>query len=331
MSNHPYFVELAKRLSVTEIPEFRDGASGYFSKPRKNLDPALFDAAYDMHPAVRAHILTTLYQFWTKRGYREPGTWATTWLAGSGASYQWAGDRGHGDGDLDILVGIDWDTFYLTNPLWSGVGLNQIIDRMDDELRHLLWPRTAHTKFGGRTYEVTYFANKNSSDIRDINPYAAYNVTDDVWTVRPNPATAYDADPGDAQWYANVTRDLEAAVIIRARVTKILGDLQYLDGAYWTNAMTMLATEVNYAVGLMNEIHGNRHKAFEKPLGNGYWDFNNWRWQADKRNGVVGVLAAIERAHRDAEEASQTVVHGGVLATADDLTIRAAMQYRNVR
>lgn len=331
MENHRYFVGLAQTLSATEIPKFNAGASGYFSKPRSSLDPALFDEYQHMHSDVRRHILHTLYHFWERRGYREPHMWSSVWLAGSGASYQWAGDRGHGDGDLDILMGIDWDAFYLTNPSWSGLGAAQIIEHMDDELRHLLWPATAHTEFGDRTYEVTFFVNKNSSDIRDINPYAAYNMTDDVWTVRPNPDTAYDQDPGDAQWYANITRDLEAAVIIRARVTKILGDLQYLDGAYWTNAMTQLANEVHYAVGLMDEIHGNRHKAFEKPLGKGYWDFNNWRWQANKRNGVVGVLAAIERAHKDAQEASQTAVYGGALASADDLTLRAVMQYRDVR
>lgn len=331
MANHKYLGALEKALSEIQLPEFRDGASGYFSKPRSNLDPALFDTAHDMHPAVREHILATLYRFWTKQGLREPGTWSTAWLAGSGASYQWAGDRGHGDGDLDILIGIDWDAFYLTNPTWSGIGINQIIEHLDDDLRHYLWPRTAHTTFGERTYEVTYFVNKNSSDIRDINPYAAYNLTTDSWTVQPNPTTAYDEDPGDAQWYASITRDLEAAVIVRARVTKILGDLQYLDGAYWTNAMTMLSYEVDYAVQLMNEIHGNRHKAFEKPLGQGYWDYNNWRWQADKRNGVVGVLGALERAHNEARDASETAVYGGVLATGDELTVRAAMQYRSVR
>ncbi|MFH9606804.1 hypothetical protein [Streptomyces sp. NPDC017448] len=329
MRNTHYLDHLPTALAATHIPTFRDGASGYFSKPRKNLDPELFDATCTMHPLIRKHLLFQLFWFWESRGLREAGTWATVWLAGSGASYQWAGDRGHGDGDLDILIGIDWDLFYLANPRFSGIPGDMIIDRLDDELRHHLWPHTAHTTFGARTYEVTYFINKNSSDIRDINPYAAYSLSADAWTVPPDPDTAYDYDPGDPQWYATITRDLEAAVIVRARVTKILDDLPYLDGPHRQTALKQLATEVSYAVALMTEIHGNRRRAFEKPLGKGYWDFNNWRWQANKRNGVVGVLGAIERANKEALDAAQETAHQGVLASADELTFRAVMQYRD--
>lgn len=331
MADAHYAEELAKALSEANIPEFRDGASGYFSKPRENLDPALFDTFQYMHPEVRNFILKTLFSFWQAKGYRRAEEWATIWLAGSGASYQWAGDRGHGDGDLDVLMGINWPLFYARNPDWDSISPNKIIDHIDAELRHELWPRTAHTNFGDRTYEVTYFVNKNSSDIRSINPYAAYNISANVWTVRPNPVTAYDADPGDAQWYASITRDLEAAVHVRANVLKILGDLPYLDGGYRTTALRMLRNEAAYAIGLMLEIHGNRHKAFDQPLGRGYWDYANWRWQANKRNGVVGVFGAIERAHKAATEAAQAASHDAPLASADELVIRAVMQYRDVR
>ncbi|MFE9834094.1 hypothetical protein ACFYP4_02925 [Streptomyces sp. NPDC005551] len=325
MANETYLEELAEQLAKTEIPEFH-GASGYFSKPQPNLDPAIFEGE-TVKFEVSEHIIRTLLNFWHKRGYHHASAWTTIWLAGSGVSYQWAGDRGNGD--LDVLMGIDWPLFYTCNPQWGQTGIEQVTKHIDDELRTHLWPRTAHTDFGGKEFEVTYFVNLDATDIRDILPYAAYELTSTRWTVRPSHDTAYD-HPEEPQWLPYARVDLEAAMTARTSIRAILSDLPHLDGSYRVTALNRLASAVQYAVGMMTDIHGNRRKAFTKPLGKGYWDFNNWRWQKAKQTGVVKVLGAIEHAHTKAIEAAEEATYSAQLASADELVIRAAMAYRDV-
>ncbi|MFE6739754.1 hypothetical protein [Streptomyces tubercidicus] len=323
-----YLTGLAEVISACEIPDFSAGASGYFSEPQKTLDPALFDGD-QIKPEVRSHIIDTLFRFWKMRGLNLPEAevpWVRIWLAGSGVSYQWAGDRG--SGDLDVLLGIDWPRFYLKNPQWGQTGVNEITDYLNEQLWHDLWPRTAHTEFGGQIYEVTYYVNQDATDIRDINPYAAIDLSADTWTVHPTRDTAYQRTVPSG-WQAVADQDLEAAAHIRQTVHQIQADLPLLDGPYWTTAMTQLSHQIDYAVGLMKEIHGNRHRAFRKPLGLGYADYHNWRWQMAKRNGVVAVLGALERAHKQAVESTQRSLYGVPLETADVLLMRAAQAYRS--
>jgi len=52
------------------------------------------------------------------------------------------------------------------------------------------------------------------------------------------------------------------------------------------------------AVAFYDDIHQNRHIAFSK-VGSGYADFNNYRWQAGKRSGVIQALRSIKE-HKDA-------------------------------
>lgn len=154
MATDSYLVELAKALAKTPIPDFSEGASGYFSKPQKNLDPALFDGDH-IKPEVRDHVMSKLFRFWRSRGYRNPEEWTVMWIAGSGISYQWAGDRGNGD--LDVLMGINWPKFYQQNSTWGFMPVPDMTDYLDNELRTYLWPKTAHTVFGGKSFEATYF------------------------------------------------------------------------------------------------------------------------------------------------------------------------------
>lgn len=328
MVNNQYLNALGTVLARTEIPQF-DGASGYFSKPQEILDPALFtdtSSGPQLRHEIAMGIKTQLYKFWLGAGYHKPEEWASTWLAGSGASYQWAGDRGNGD--LDIIIGIDWPTFYTCNPQRGGIGIDECTEYMDNELRTQLWPRTAHSTYGGKQFEVTYFVNADATDIRDILPYAAFNLDNGTWTVPPSRDTAYD-HPQDPQWMPYARVDLEAAITVRHAVEKIHGDLPYLDGPHRVTALNRLSSAVNYAVGMMTDIHGNRRKAFQKPLGKGYFDFNNWRWQMAKKNGIVKVLGAIERIAQQAHEAAEEQTYGATLATADELTMRAAMAHRD--
>lgn len=321
MTANTYLVALANALSKTEIPSFEAGASGYFSKPQATLDPALFDGDV-IRPEVRVHVVMTLLRFWRRQGFREPERWATVWLAGSGISYQWAGDRGNGD--LDTIIGIDWPVFYQCNSQWVHTDIDETTEFIDNQLRSKLWPRTAHTVFGGKTFELTYYVNQDASDIRNIHPYAAYNLTTGSWTVRPSEHTAYEDDPGTPTWRSYAAADLEQARAIRNAIIEARSRVEYTGSAQWVNVMSVLARNVAYGIQLMNEIHGSRRMAFA-PGGKGYWDFNNWRWQMAKKNGIVAVLGALEHINQDAVETAERRLYGQTLTPADQLTIRAAM------
>lgn len=322
-----YLTELAKRLTRIEIPDFSAGASGYFSKPQDTLDSDIFyhgSLGFTVRPEVRQHILHTLFKFWKSRGYQHPEAWTTVWLAGSGISYQWAGDRGNGD--LDVIMGIDWPTFYQNNPNWGQTGIDEVTDYIDTELRRKLWPRTAHTNFGHKAFELTYYVNQDASDIRNIHPYAAYDLTSDHWTVKPPQHTAYDQDPGTPSWQATALGDQGMAHAIRDLVVKGIASLPPPRTPQWVTLMERISRQVGHGVELLGSIHYGRRAAF-KPGGQGYWDAANWRWQMAKRNGLVAVLGALEHAQEDAMAAVETQTYGAVLPDADTLVIRAAMAH----
>lgn len=321
MTASTYYTELAKALSRADIPDFSAGASGYFSKPQKTLDPALFEDDNWLRPGVGFSILTRLFHFWRARGFKNIGDWATVWLAGSGISYQWAGDRGNGD--LDVIVGIDWPAFYQCNPQWAHTGIDQTTDHIDTELRQYLWPRTANTEIGGKTFELTYYVNQDASDIRNIHPYTAYNLSTDSWTVRPSRDTAYE-HPGEPQWAAYAESDLAAAQAIVFEVKHFTKLLSTAKGPFWVNVIQDIAQGMDDAIRLLENIHFRRRDAF-RPGGRGYWDFNNWRWQMAKMNGIVAVLVALEQVKQKATDAAQESLYGAPLAGPDELIMRAAM------
>lgn len=323
MVNNVYLTELAKALSRAEIPDFSAGASGYFSEPQKILDPALFDSDERVKHGLGMSILHTLFQFWRSCGYRRIGDWATVWLAGSGISYQWAGDRGNGD--LDVLIGIDWPSFYEHNPLFKYNSIDQITDYIDNELRLNLWPRTAHTEIGGKSFEVTFFVNQDASDIRNIHPYVAYNLTTDEWTIKPPKHTAFEEDPGTPIWRTYAERELATAQIIRETIERTMATLPAEGTAQWVNAMGLISRQIATAIELIGSIHGQRRNAFRQG-GKGYWDYSNWQWQMAKKTGIVTVLGALERVHREATYAVETALYGTMLNGADQLVKRSVLQ-----
>lgn len=85
-------------------------SSGYFAAPAEGLDPDLFDGDV-MKESVRTGLLNLLYgDLENDIGLKEPWNWTCAWVAGSGASYQW------GNGDLDVLFGVDLPGFLADNP-----------------------------------------------------------------------------------------------------------------------------------------------------------------------------------------------------------------------
>lgn len=304
---------LVARASSSEIPRVRPGASSYFTAPTADLDPALFGMGETLLPYVREWILSTLSRFWHDR-YHEGSKWSTVWLAGSGITYQWSAARS--PGDLDVLVGVDFEGFRQTNSEYAGFTDVDAGALMNEGFRELD-QHTAATDFGlGSVYEVTFYVNVTAPDIRFIHPYAAYDVTHDTWTVRPpdlgpdwNPETHF-----PASWWAKIREEqVQATELLKsyARLVHLLKQRRLTPPAA-INTATQLQQLVARGAAMFNEIHLSRRNAFSMD-GNGYMDWYNFRWQAHKRNGVVPALHALANLDAEARQAGERELYGAPL------------------
>lgn len=152
-----------------------------FAPTKGHLDETLFDEQERMRPEVRKEILKVTDHFFDTHGYTGHERWARVFLAGSQASY-WGGNH-----DFDLLIGINYPVFRQANP-----GLNHFSDaevdrHFNEQLRDDFNMDGWRPLFDphGEPWDRTGYVNHSSWVISDIKPYAAYNVTDDVWAVRP--------------------------------------------------------------------------------------------------------------------------------------------------
>lgn len=296
------------------MTDFGAEPTSYFSLPANTLDPKLFEGR-TLRPWVRQGIMSLLMDFLNLH-YRHPEMWAYPWLAGSGVSYQWHAARE--PGDLDCLVGVNFIHFRRANPEFAGLLDKEIAEQLNEEFRENLQLQTSD--WNG--YELTFYVNPSATDIRAIKPYAAYDLKHDEWTVTPDPSVQPVEDP---EWEHLARKDAELAEQIHTRFVGALQDVQWAQGTPMRrnaeNKLTMAAAQGN---SLYNEIHGNRSYAFSS-MGQGYHDFNNYRWQAGKRFGTVQKLRAI-REHMKSVLAAPN--YGVELPDASTL-IRRAATYRN--
>ena len=214
------------------------GGSGYFSAPSDELDPNLFDAhlvsgrgglQWHLSPWVRSSLLELLehglQRYLSLRGAHD---WLHAWLAGSGITYQWHADRGNGD--LDVLFGVDMPGFVHYNPEYHGIPERDIANYSDTILKQKLWPKTARTRFGQQEYEVTFFwAPGVGSRIEHIHPYSAYDLLSDAWVVTP---PALPDDPRalyPREWYDAAERDSKAASYLQTRHGSLANTLSSTD------------------------------------------------------------------------------------------------------
>lgn len=305
----------------------KEGESGYFSTPDTQLDPRLFLNPEHMRPPVRTWILTTLYAFWGKR-YHRPRDWSKVWVAGSGISYQWKAARGNGD--LDVLVGVDFDKFRMANPDYSAFSEYEMADHFNTELKTELWPRTADTVIGNSGdvngtslgdlsghFEVTFYVNPNASDIREIHPYAAYDLTSNHWTVKPPVLPAHPMDLYPKQFWQAVDRERKTATGMISRYNGYTRQLKAMQPGSpgWLNTMHQMSLTVDQAKALFDDIHLGRKNAFS-PNGGGYGDWYNFRWQAHKQDGTLAALNALAGAAHDARIQHETETYGAPLDDA---------------
>lgn len=159
--------------------------------PTQGLDHRLFDGEH-LKPAVREYIISTLSQFWEpifgEFGWEQ---WAIVYFAGSEAS-EWTSPTREGNNDFDVLIGVDYKEFrgcQSRTSKYQTMSDQEITDEMNAGLRKLD-EKTAAAYINVDGYRIgpfsnTWYVNKNSYDIRNIKPYAAYDVTHDRWAVKP--------------------------------------------------------------------------------------------------------------------------------------------------
>jgi len=293
------------------VPAISPASTSYFSAPSPMLDPKLFDIDEKLHSFIRTGVLTLLMNHLQKR-FNNVHSWTRAWLAGSGVSYQWEAARQ--PGDLDCLVGVDYVRFRESNQDYIGFSDKEIAKEINETFYEDLTPNT--TNWHG--FELTFYVNEQS-DIRTINPYAAYDLILDDWTVEPK----YETPPRNAEWDLRANRDYEQGSELVNRYTTALNEVRSAKNpAHRTNAEAKLRLATEQAVAFFDDIHSGRKVAFSS-IGQGYSDFNNYRWQAGKKTGVIQALRTIKDHKTAAEESTQLETYGVELPDADVMVRRA--------
>jgi hypothetical protein len=293
------------------MPEITPGATSYFSAPSQELDSRLFQGTH-LQSWVRSGVLGLLFEH-LALNYSNPHTWAKVWLAGSGVSYQWEAARE--PGDLDCLVGVDYVTFRRSNPEFVALSDQEIASTFNERFNAELTPTTRNWE----GYELTFYVNPQS-DIRDINPYAAYDLVGDFWTVEPdqNPQPPYSRD-----WEQRTERDRANAQELLNRYNSALREVRSATNpAHRINADRKLQLATEQVSNFYDDIHAGRKIAFSK-IGGGYSDYNNYRWQAGKRSGAVQALRTIKEYKTATTLKEQQEKYGVELPDADTLLRRS--------
>lgn len=311
-------MDIAARLPGQQSIE--TGHSGYFTAPEARLDPRLFTGQH-FKPSVRQALLNKLYGFWKGR-YNDSLTWSTVWVAGSGVSHQWHGDRG-GVGDLDVLVGVDMARFIEANPEFQGIPEPMIAKRFNNEFNRLLQPGTKNWM----GFEVTFYVNPGASDIRNIQPYAAYDLTHDTWTTPPiDLPEDWGPQYFPAEWHAAVGREvaLGRSLVDRYNAAAQSHAMAAPGTPQGRNAEVALDAAAGAAAALYEDIHNGRKNAFA-PSGSGYADYYNFRWQSHKRAGTEQALRAIHDGRSQAIEAANTEKYGMADLSAQRAILNASL------
>lgn len=292
-------------------PGITPGATSYFSAPAAELDPKLFQGK-QLRVTMREGVLSILFDFLIKN-FNDPHRWTKAWLAGSGVSYQWQAARQ--PGDLDCLVGIEYTKFRQSNPEYAGYSDTEIASMFNEGFNSDVMPNTRNWE----GFELTYYVNPQT-DIRNINPYAAYDLISDSWTVEPdaNPQPPYSRD-----WEQKAQRDHDMALDILKRYNEAVEELRATtNDAYRVNAERKVKLAQDQAAAFYDDIHKGRKVAFSQ-IGAGYADFHNYRWQAGKKSGAIQALRTLKDQRDLQASKTQKELYGIELPTAETLIRRS--------
>lgn len=308
-----YYEALRKQATPVDITPTD---TSYFSESSAGLDPRLFVGTH-LISSVRNAVLGTLLNY-LKLEYYNPEMWAAAWLAGSGVSHQWHAQRE--PADLDCLVGINYLQFRQANPQYTGLSDREIADLINEGLRKDL---NSKDELFQEAFELTFYVNIKSN-IEDIKPYAAYSLTSDTWTVPPSQLEA----PKNPEWALRTDRDLADTQTLIKRYSETIDKIQNApNDAIRRNVESVLANLVAQGSAMFEDIHSKRSEAFG-PSGEGYGDFNNYRWQAGKQSGAVNALKRLHDVHKQSKKVFSEEMYGMELADASILIRRAATRPR---
>jgi hypothetical protein len=167
-------------------------------------------------------------------------------------------------------------------------------------------------------FELTFYVNPNP-DIKELKPYAAYNVVEESWTVPPTVMNP----PVNPQWDQAVQQDEAMASQIIERYTTALNGVRTAPGAaHRITQEAALRHAVEQGGALFDAIHESRGAAFSGS-GEGFADFHNYRWQAGKQSGVIQALKKLKDASKNANEIFATETYGVELPDVSTLIRRA--------
>jgi hypothetical protein len=321
-----YDEALARRVAESSSPGFLGGSS-YFAPRGLGLDPHLFDADGYIQPVVRTMVLSTLYRYLAELRLANARSWSRVWFAGSGITTAWDSDReaGGAPGDLDTLLGVDYQSMRQSNPDMIGSPDDAIASWLNQTMHAGLWPKTDHAPINGRSYELTYYVNPGvgsaPGDILSINPYAAYDLTGNVWTLEPLAVPdGFNDSFFSPQARERTQEDHARALGIQTRFYQAKAALDAQpDPARARNQLVDLHDIIRYGAEAFDSIHDGRHAAFAAG-GKGFFDDANYRWQAGKGNGTVTAL----RFFKQLDEAAHRDVFGGEDST-EHLLLTAAL------
>lgn len=151
--------------------------------PTYGLDHRLFTGD-QLKPEVRTAVMARLGPVIEPLLGHDWQRYTKVYLAGSEAS-EWTSETLEGNGDFDTLIGIDYDHLGGEPGIpVAGLDDDAINDMLNTALRVSYNASPWKAPFGGE-WDLTGYVNADSYDIRKIKPYAAYNITDDTWAVRP--------------------------------------------------------------------------------------------------------------------------------------------------
>lgn len=157
----------------------------YWGPNSAQNDQRLFNGDH-LRPEVRQDILDRVGGVLGK--YGDWQKWTRVYFAGSQAA-QWLDQNGQGNGDFDILIGIDFEEFRDHDPQCEEMEDAEIATALTDELWAMANVKDYFfTLADGRSvgpFDRTFFVNPRAWDIKNLRPYAAYNVTSDDWAVHP--------------------------------------------------------------------------------------------------------------------------------------------------
>lgn len=299
--------------------------AGYFSAPRMILDPSLFDAGNHLRPEVRKFILSTARGALKDFGFDNVARWLHIWLAGSGVSYQW------GNGDLDVLLGVDYSKFTRSNPDYSGVDESAVASAVNTWLKRNVWSLTSRTHLNGSEYEATFYWNPGiGTVIEQIMPYAAFDVQRQEWIVKPPQLPPNPSELFSPSWYTTADNDRTLATELSKRASSASRRLRNAthEGKR-RNLESELAITHSSARALLEAIHMGRRIAFAE-LGHGYRDYHNFRWQRAKATGVIKDLRRIVDAADALQEHTDSELYGAPIEGAQE-TLRRAELWKSGR